>query len=167
MRSLFNQLFSYKYISPLQEADESKTGLISPYSLPQKDVTAIAIDELDSESRIIGYIISTAYKRCSPAINILKKSNPLGFLEFKARIIDTLDLNNILSENMPLRDQLAEIFASSYQENFLVFKDSKLAEKAAITILNNAKKSGLRIPSVKLNDLLKNILITVLTIPSK
>lgn len=164
--TLFTTLFSF---CPLQEEDTKGivNGLVSPYSLPQKDITALAIDELESESRVLGFIIANTYRKCAPGISLIKRIDPSGFIEFKARIIDTLELNDILVDNDSLKEQLAEIFTWAYaecskQDKFLVYSDKRTAEKIAIAIYTRAKEAGLRLNAGKVSKLLLNVLIAVL-----
>lgn len=162
--TLFNKLFN-----SLEESDQPGmvNGLVSPYSLPQIDITALAIDELETSSRSLGYIISNTYRKCSPGISLIKKIDPSGFIEFKSRIIDTLELNDILVDNDSLKEQLAEIFTWGYAEcskhdRFLVYSDKRTAEKIAIAIYNRCKEAGLKINQGKISRLLLNVLIAVL-----
>lgn len=163
--TLFAKLFNTK----LTENDQPGVvnGLVSPYSLPQKDITALAIDELESESRILGFVIANTYRKCAPGISLIKKIDPTGFIEFKSRIIDTLELNDILVDNDSLKEQLAEIFTWSYAEcskhdRFLVYSDKRTAEKIAIAIFKRAKEAGLKLNQGKVSKLLLNVLIAVL-----
>jgi hypothetical protein len=147
-------------------------GLISPYTLPRKDITALAIDELESQSRMLGFNISTVYAKCAPSINLVKRIDTSGYTEFKSRIIDTMDLNNILTDNETIKDHLADIFTWAYAkcegpDLFLVYSNKRTVEQTARAIFSVASKAGLRIPAGKIKNLLINVLEKVLQKPEK
>jgi hypothetical protein len=183
--TLYNKLFTFSLRedanAQAQEQQSQMTepgiqpdanGLISPYTLPRKDITALAIDELESQSRMLGFNISTVYAKCAPSINLVKRIDTSGYTEFKSRIIDTMDLNNILTDNETIKDQLADIFTWAYAkceapDLFLVYSNKRTVEQTARAIFNVASKAGLRIPAGKIKNLLIDVLEKVLQKPEK
>ena len=168
MTTLFKTLFSNRLTEEIDQGSLPKTGLISPYSVSRPEVNALAILELEDETRQIGYAVTNTYKKCSPAINLIKKMDLEGFLTFKSRIKETFQLNNILEGNETLQEQLSEIFTWAYAEvskrdSFLIFSDEPTAKLIALAIYSKAEHVGLKLPQGKISQLFQNVLITVLT----
>jgi len=164
MINMFNRLFV-----PLALREETEdTGLVSPYSVPKTAVTALAIDELENDNRKIGYIITNTHRRCAPGINLVKKIDLEGFLTFKSRIKEALELNAILDGNDVLQDQISDLFTWAYAEvskkdTFLIYSDTTTAKKVANAIYLKTQTAGLKLPAGKIAQLFQNVLLTVLT----
>lgn len=160
---MFNRLFT-----PISLTEADDTGLVSPYSVSRQEVNALAIDELETETRKIGYVITNTYKKCSSCINLIKRVDLEGFLTFKSRIKETMELNAILDGNDALQDQVAEIFAWAYVETsknnkFLIYSDTNTAKKVAFAVYSKAQSAGLKFPPGKISNLFQSILTTVFT----
>lgn len=169
MISLYNRLFRPIVLTEEDASQELEdTGLVSPYSVPRKAMTTLAIDEIEGSKRDIGYLITNTHRNCAPAIDLIKRIDLEGFLTFKARTKETLELNGILDGNDVLQDQLAELFTWAYAEvsrkkEFLIFTDKNTAKKIAAVIYSKLDKAGLKFPPGKISQLFTNVLITVLT----
>lgn len=185
--TLYTKLFDFKYLkeeedktpepqapSPMPQTPPGPApdddGLISPYSVPRKDVTAIAIDSMEEDGRIIGMTIGKTHNRISPSLNLLKNIDPKGFIEFKGRVKDALELNNVLKEDALIREQLADIFTWAYasiekNSGFLIYSDDRQASKIAQSIINIAKKAGLSFKNDKIMPLFYKLLKKVLKKP--
>lgn len=169
MSDLFKRLF---VMSEDASTGISSSGLVSPYIKNPSDILAIAIDEIESEIKSVGYVIAKAHAKCDNAITLLKKINPAGFLEFRSRVIDTFELNKVLPDNESLQTQLAEVLAVAYAKisddnAFLVYDSEEAAKKVASATITTAKKLGLALTSLKIVRLLEAVLLTVLYVPKK
>jgi hypothetical protein len=115
----------------------------------------------------VGYIITTTHTKCRAGIDLVKKMDMEGFLDFKSRIVDTFKLNNILDGNEALQDILADIFTYAYaitsKQSWKIFADRNAAENVANAVYSATKKIGLKFKDEKINKLFVNVLITVFT----
>ena len=163
MTNMYNRLFK----STLAEtAEQPSGGLVSPYSVPRKDITALAIDELNNDIGSIGSVVSRTHRNCSSSIGITKNTDLSGFLDFRSRIIDAMNLNNILPDDSYIRDQLADIFTWSYSaisknSTLLVYDTDHDAKTAAMSIMGHSMKAGLVFKEKKIKDLFFDVLVTV------
>ena len=169
MTTLYNRLFRPAYLN--EDTDQQAiedTGLVSPYSTSRKDAVAIAIDNISKDSRTISNIIAKTHRKCSPAIELIKHTDLEGFMTFKSRVKETLEINGIFEKDSFIQDQIADLCTWAYAEaskhgQFLIFSDKNVSERIAKAIFNKLKLAGLSFSDDKISQLLLNTLITVLT----
>ncbi len=169
MLNLYTRLFKPVVLKEETDAQAMEdTGLVSPYSVSKAKTVGINAEELTKNAREIGYTIANTHNRCSHSINLIKSTDLDGFLTFKSRVKDTLSLNNLLSDNEAMQDQLSELAAWAYaavsaNKGYFIFSNADTAKKVAIAISSKLKSAGLLLPTPDLSKLLLNVLITVLT----